>query len=163
MELAKLNKILDDHKEWLRTNGVKGVRADLSYANLRDANLSDANLSDADLRSANLSSANLSYANLSYANLSYANLRNADLRSANLSDADLSYANLDFSCWPLWCGSLNVHIDEKQATQQLYHLLKNVQYSKNISAKYKKELLLKTIVRKANEFHRVDECGKIER
>ena len=112
MEFGKLNKILDDHKTWLRTGGEKGERADLSWA--------------------------------------------------NLSGADLSWADLDFSTFPLWCGGLNVHIDDKQATQLLYHLVKNVQFSKNTSAKLKKALLTKTIIKKANEFHRVDECGEIK-
>ena len=31
-------------------------------------------------------------------------------------------ANLDRSCWPLWCGSLHVRIDEQQARQLAYHL-----------------------------------------
>ena len=132
MEQAKLDKILDNHKLWLRTNGEKGERA------------------------------NLRYANLSYANLRSANLRYADLRYANLSYADLRYADLDYSAFPLWCGGLDVHIDDKQATQLLYHLVRNVQYSKNTSAKMKKLCKLKSIVKKANEFHRVKECGKIE-
>ena len=46
-----------------------------------------------------------------------ANLRNADLRGANLRSADL-----DFSCWPLWCGSLGVKVDKKIAVQLAYHL-----------------------------------------
>ena len=69
MNKKELDKILDNHKLWLRTKGNEGERA----------NLRDAELRDADLR----------YANLSYADLRYANLRDADLR-----DADLRYANL---------------------------------------------------------------------
>ena len=46
-----------------------------------------------------------------------ANLRNADLRGADLRSADL-----DFSCWPLWCGSLGVKVDKKIAVQLAYHL-----------------------------------------
>ena len=80
---------------------------------------------------------------------------------ANLRRADLSDANLDYSAFPLWCGGLNVNIDDRQAIQLLYHLVRNVQYSKNTSAEMKKLCMLKTIVKKANEFHRVDECGKI--
>ena len=91
-----------------------------------------------------------------------ANLRYADLSSANLSSANLSSANLDFSAFPLWCGGLNVHIDDKQATQLLYHLIRNVKYSKNTSAKLKRLCKLKSLVNQANEFHRVKECGKIE-
>ena len=43
----ELNKILRDHKLWLKGEG--GKRADLSYTNLRCANLSNANLSNANL------------------------------------------------------------------------------------------------------------------
>ena len=46
----------------------------------------------------------------------------ADLRGANLHWADLRGVNLDFSCWPLWCGSLTVAIDAQQARQLAYHL-----------------------------------------
>ena len=147
MEQAKLNKILENHKLWLRTNGEQGERADLS----------DADLSYADLRYADLRSANLRYADLSYADLRSADLRYADLRSANLSDADL-----DYSAFPLWCGGLDVHIDDKQATQLLYHLIRNVKYSKNTSKALKKICRIKSLVNQANKFHRVDECGEIE-
>lgn len=81
---------------------------------------------------------------------------------ANLSYANLSYANLDFSCFPLWCGGLDVHIDDKQASQLLYHLIKNINFSKNTSAKLKRLCKIKTLIKQANEFHRVNECGKIE-
>ena len=138
----ELDKIIDNHKLWLRTNGEKGERADLRYADLRYANLS--------------------YANLSYADLCYADLRYADLSYANLCYADLRSADLDYSAFPLWCGGLNVHIDDKQATQLLYHLLRNVKCSKNTSAKMKKLCKIKSLVKQANEFHRVNECGKIE-
>ena len=97
-----------------------------------------------------------------YADLSYADLRSANLRSANLRSADLSYANLDYSVFPLWCGGLDVHIDDKHATQLLYHLLRNVRYSKNTSAKLKRLCKLKSLINQANQFHRVTECGKIK-
>ena len=113
---AELDKIIDNHKKWLKSDGTEGERANLRYANLR---------------------------------------------SADLSYADLSYADLDFSAFPLWCGGLNVHIDDKQATQLLYHLVKNVQYSKNTSAKLKRICKIKSLVKQANEFHRVEACGEI--
>ena len=162
MEQAKLDKILDEHKEWLRTNGEKGKRADVSYANLRYANLRSADLRSADLRSANLSYANLRYANLRYANLRYANLSYANLRYANLRYANLRSANLDYSAFPLWRGGLDVHIDDKQATQLLYHLIRNVQYSKNTSKALKKICRIKSLVKQANKFHRVNECGVLK-
>ena len=107
----ELDKIIDNHKKWLQSNGTEGERADLNYANLRYA--------------------------------------------------DLSSADLDFSAFPLWCGGLDVHIDDKQATQLLYHLVRNVKYSKNTSAKLKRICKIKSLVKQANEFHRVKECGEI--
>ena len=177
----ELDKILDNHKLWLSSDGMKGGKADLRYADLSSANLSEADLRYADLRYANLRYADLRYADLSSANLSeadlrsanlseadlrYADLRYADLRYANLSEADLRYAdlssaNLDYSAFPLWCGGLDVNIDDKQATQLLYHLVRNVKYSKNTSKELKKLCRLKSIVKQANNFHRVKECGEI--
>ena len=118
-EISKqeLDKIIDNHKLWLQSNGEKGERANLRYA---------------------------------------------DLSSANLRYADLSSADLDYSAFPLWCGGLDVHIDDKQATQLLYHLIRNVKYSKNTSAKLKRICKIKSLVKQANEFHRASECGKIE-
>ena len=121
MNVKELDKILDNHKLWLRTNEEEGERANLEGANLYEANL----------------------------------------KGAYLYEANLEGANLDFSCFPLWCGGLDVHIDDKQAIQLLYHLVRNVQFSKNTSKELKKLCKLKSIVKKANEFHRVDERGRI--
>ena len=55
------------------------------------------------------------------ADLRGADLREANLRGADLSKADLRGANLDFSCWPLWCGSLDVKVGKKIAVQLAYH------------------------------------------
>ena len=148
----QLDKIIDNHKLWLQSNGEKGERADLSFADL-----SSTNLSSADLRYTDLRYTNLRFADLSSTDLSFADLSSADLRYANLSDADL-----DFSAFPLWCGGLDVHIDDRQATQLLYHLLRNIKYSKNTSAKLKRICKLKSLVKQANKFHRVEECGEIE-
>jgi len=141
--------------------------ADLSYADLSNANLSGANLhgadlSNADLRNADLSNANLRNADLSNANLSNANLHGADLHGANLSNAnlhgaDLHGANLDFSCWPLWCGSLKIKsCDDKLFYQLLYHAL-----SLPCPAA-KKALKLKTVRDMANKFHRT-ECDRLDK
>ena len=125
--------------------------ADLSDANLRGANLSDANLSGADLRRANLSGANLSGADLRRANL-----RGANLRGANLSDANLSGADLDYSCYPLWCGSLHLKADKRLACQLAYHLC-SMQCD---DADYIK--MRNSILGFANQFHRADECGELK-
>lgn len=143
--------------------------ANLGCADLRWVDLIDANLVGADLHGTNLRNANLRYADLTNVNLRSADLRNADLTSANLRYADLRYADLrytdlhnadlDFSCFPLWCGGLDVLIDDKQAIQLLYHLLRNVKNSENTSEEIKRILLTRDLIDKANEFHRVDECG----
>ena len=143
MNKDELRKVLDEHKKWLDGNG--GERADLSFADLRCANLCDADLRGADLSGANLSGANLSDADLSF----------ADLRCANLCDADLRDAILDYSCWPLWCGSLDVKVDKRIACQLAYHFCRldcdDPEYLKVRDA----------IAPFANQFHRVDECGRI--
>ena len=151
MDEKQLGKILKKHKEWLFSGYERGEKA-----NLRDADLRGANLHGADLQGANLHGANLRYANLSGADLHYADLHYADLRGANLCDA-----NLDFSAFQLWCGGLNVHIDDRLARQILYHLIKNVGFSKNTSVEMKRLLLTPELVKEANWFHRVGECGKI--
>ena len=125
-------------------------KAILDY-DLRRADLSDANLSGADLRDANLSGADLRRADLSDANLS-----GADLSDANLSGADLSGADLDYSCYPLWCGSLHFKADKRLACQLAYHLC-SMQCD---DADYIK--MRNSILGFANQFHRVDECGELK-
>ena len=129
--------------------------ADLSSANLSGANLSNADLSSADLRGADLGGADLRGADLRSADLSGADLRSANLRGANLSGADLRGADLDLSCLPLRCGGLKWKIDKRIACQLAYHLC---------SMQCDDEEYLKmrdSILEFANQFHRVDECGRL--
>jgi len=80
-----------------------------------------------------------------------------DLRRADLSGADLSGADLDFSCWPLWCGGLKVKTDKRLACQLAYHLC---------SMQCEDEEYIKmrnSILGFANQFHRVNECGILEK
>ena len=79
-----------------------------------------------------------------------------DGKRANLGDADL-----DYSCWPLWCGSLNAKIDTRIATQLLYHLMRSVAVSPDVSDEFKAALYTPELIEAANKFHRVDECGEI--
>ena len=125
-------------------------KAILDY-DLRGADLRSANLRGADLRGANLMGADLSDADLMGANLMVADLSDADLRSANLSDADL-----DYSCYPLWCGSLHLKADKRLACQLAYHLC-SMQCD---DADYIK--MRNSILGFANQFHRVDECSELE-
>lgn len=102
-------------------------------------------------------------ADLSEANLRRANLSGADLRRADLSEADLSEANLDFSVLPLWCGSLNVKVDDRIVRQLLYHVIRIAQVS-SLSQELKDALLSKALIKQANLFHRATDGGveKIE-
>ena len=160
MTQKELNKILILHKKWLE-NDPDGIRANLTDADLTRANLTDANLTDADLTRADLTRANLARANLTRADLTRADLTDANLTRADLTYADLTYADLDFSSLPLWCGSLKADFDDKQLIQIAYHLVKAGLQSDNASKGTKKEL--NKLVDFANKFHRVLECGKIER
>ena len=141
MTKEELDKVLESHKKWLHGNCC-GKRADLCGADLSGANLYGADLYGADLCGADL--------------------YGADLSGASLKDADLCDADIDFSVWPLWCGGLDVHIDDRIAVQLLYHLVRNVLFSRNTSEELKSLLSQKEIVKVANQFHRVDECGRIE-
>ena len=95
-------------------------------------------------------------ADLSGTDLKGANLKGADLRGANLRGANLNGADLDYSCYPLWCGSLHLKADKRLACQLAYHLC-SIQCD---DADYIK--MRNSILDFANQFHRVDECGKLE-
>ncbi len=87
-------------------------------------------------------------------------VQNAVKSGANLRGANLQGADVDFSCWPLWCGSLNVKIDKRIFCQLLYHTLR---VGKSVDDPEVKKLFeIPELVNLANQFHRVDECGKIE-
>lgn len=84
------------------------------------------------------------------------NGRRADLWEADLRGADLRGANIDFSCWPLWCGSLDVKVDARIAAQLAYHFCRlDCDDPGYIAAR-------NAIIDFANTFHRVVECGKLE-
>ena len=133
MKTNKLERILELHAKWL--NGEEGgERAELSHTDLSGADLREANLSHVDL--------------------SHADLSDADLRGADLRGADL-----DYSCLPLWCGSLSANFDDRQLKQIAYHLVKAGLQSKNASEETKTEL--RKLIPFANGFHRAEECGFI--
>ena len=138
--------ILDYDLRYADFSNTNLSNIDLGDTRLRGINLSDADFSDADLRGANLRGANLSGADLS----------GADLDGANLNGANLNGANLDYSCYPLSCGSLHIKADKRLACQLAYHLC-SIQCD---DADYIK--MRNSILDFANQFHRVDECGKLE-
>ena len=156
MTQKRLREVLEAHKRWLNSCGKEGEKADLIREDLRGLYLPGA-----DLRGADFLWANLIGADLRNANLRNADLRNANLRNANLRDADLSGANLDYSCLPLWFGSLQEHFDDRQLKQIAYHLVKAGLHSKNASEETKREL--EKLIDFANGFHRVEECGIIKK
>ena len=145
---------------WTDLRGANLIRADLREADLSEADLSDADLREADLRGANLRGADLRGANLREADLRGADLSGTDLRGASLGGADLSGSNVDFSCWPLCFGSLGVRIDKRIFCQLIYHALRAGQSVED--PEVKKLFEIPKIVNLANQFHWVDECGKIE-
>jgi len=125
-----------------RTQYVKAKKwcpcsADLFNANLRGVDLCGADLHGADLRGVDLCG--------------------ADLRGADLFNANLRNANLDYSCWPLWCGSLEVEVDDQMVAQLAYHLARVCGHSRL----GKKLLKLKTFRDVANNFQRSEELGKV--
>ena len=185
MKQGKLDETLKKHELWLE-GAYGGEKADLSEADLRGAYLMGANLrranligadlseaylgganlrgvdlSEADLRRANLTRADLRRANLRRADLSGAKLNRVDIRGTDLKEANLRGADLDYSCLPLWCGSLNAHFDDRQLYQIAYHLVRAGLHSKNASEETKNEL--SKLIDFANKFHRVEQCGEIKR
>ena len=157
MKDKEVKEMLDSHKKWMRGE-LGGI-----FANFQNADLRDKDLQGEDLRGANFQNADLRGANLRGANLQDADLQGANLRGANLQDADLRGANVDYSAWPLWCGSLEAYIDDRIAIQILYHLLRPVQASPYVSREVKERLLTDDLIDLANQFHRAEECGEIER
>lgn len=144
--LKKLGK--DKFCAWVRKQSKKH--------NL-EINLEGANLEWAYLYRANLEGADLYGANLKRAYLYKANLYRANLYKANLEGVYLEGANIDFSCWPLWCGSSNVTIDERIAKQLGAHCF-------NAIRKYWPGGLTKEQIDWLNDFHRIksDEFPKFE-
>lgn len=145
IDASTIKEMLVNHEKAL--NGDEDGEFAIFYnADLRGADLRYTNLRDADLRAANLEGANL---------------LGADLTEADLIGANLAGANLDFSSFPLWCGSLKANFDDKQIIQLIYHAVKAGLYSCNTSDEVKNEL--EKVIDLANKFHRVAECGRIER
>lgn len=147
---SELSESLSKHRLWTQLGGV-GSRADLKWADLVRADLVRADLKGADLEGADLKGADLKEADLQDANL-----QGADLKDADLKGADLKGADIDYSCWPLWCGSLGVIVDARIARQLAYHFCAvecdDPDYIKARNA----------ILWFANQFHRVSKCGKLK-
>ena len=71
-----------------------------------------------------------------------------NLENANLHEANLQWANIDFSCLPLWCGSVDIIIDEKQAKQIMAHAI-------NLALKYWPGGITEEQKAWLNDFHKI--------
>ena len=152
---AKVLKLLKSgRKQAILDYDLRG--ADLSYTDLSYIDLSYTDLNGAVLNGAILNGAVLNGAILKGAVLNGAILNGADLRGADLRGTDLRGADLDYSCYPLWCGSLHLKADKRLTCQLAYHLC-SLQCD---DADYIK--MRNSILDFANQFHRVNECGKLE-
>ena len=72
-----------------------------------------------------------------------------------LAGADLRGVDLEEACWPLWCGSLDVTVDKRIAAQLAYHFCRARCDDPEVQAAQK------ALAPLANQFHRVEECGRI--
>lgn len=134
MDNSELKKILADHKKWLETDGREGEQAYLRWAVLERADLKGADLKGA-------------------------NMQGTVLCGTDLERADLKGANMDYSSWPLWCGSLKAKIDKRLACQLLYHTVRAMQSVDDDECRA--VCNDPQVVALANQFHRAEECGKI--
>jgi len=128
--------------------------ADLRGADLRGAYLQGAYLQDANLQGADLRGADLQGAYLQDANLQGADLRGANLQGADLRGADLQGADLDFSCLPLFCGSLRMKTDKRIRVQVAFHFLSLIKYGIDVTDEEK--VIFEKLKGYANNFHRTD-------
>ena len=185
LNLSKISKddlrgILEKHKKWLNgedcgekadLRNVDFLNFDLQGVDLRGSDLQGSDLQGSDLQGSNLRWSNLRWSNLRWSNLQGSNLQGSnlqgsDLQGSNLQGSDLQGSNLrgsnlrgadiDFSCWPLWCGSLDVTVDKRIAAQLAYHFCRLVCDDDEVKQAQKMLAPL------ADQFHRAEECGRIE-
>src|SRR5712692_2455274 len=97
----QLKQILADHRAWLDSDGQRGLKANLSHAQLQGFSLWSADLREADLSYASLQGADLDHARLRGANLRHAQMEGASLWQANLRGADLSFAACKGLSWTM--------------------------------------------------------------
>jgi uncharacterized protein YjbI with pentapeptide repeats len=90
-----LAEILEQHVNWLDSNGDAGIQADFSRENLEDVDLIDARLQGAILNKTVLKRADLMLADLRGASLLQANLKDANLLGTAFHQANLQAARLD--------------------------------------------------------------------
>lgn len=149
----------DAHMERADMRGASIDNADMRDAHMRGANMESIEMRGANMESAEMVNVNMRFATMIGANMENANMEYADIRNANMGDTNMNGANIDYSCLPLWCGTLWTHFDDIQLKQIAYHLVKAGLYSKNASDETKAELA--KLIDFANGFHRAKGCGLI--
>jgi uncharacterized protein YjbI with pentapeptide repeats len=95
MNPEEIQKILEEHRLWLDSDGKDGKRADFEGANLEGADLEGAYLQGAILKGAHLEKAHLGGAKLQGADLEGAYLQGAILKEAYLGGTHFEKANLE--------------------------------------------------------------------
>ena len=89
-----LEKILEDHALWFRTQGREGERAVLHGVDLAHAVLKRATLVEADMTGASFDHADLSEADCRGANFFDSSFKSACLAGANCDEVDMTFADL---------------------------------------------------------------------
>ena len=91
--------------------------------------------------------------------MSGTDLRGADLTGADFTGADLSGATIDYSCWPLWYGSLDIKVDKQIFCQLLYHVIRA---GKSVDDEEVRKIINNPEnIAMANKFHHACKYGKI--
>ena len=159
MTQKELDKIIYKHQLWL-IDEKGGERANLCYKDISNLNMSHCDLSGAKMRGATLLHCDMEYCDLRDCDMRGSLIIYCNMICCDIRGADMEGANIDYSCLPLWCGSLTAHFDDRQLRQIAYHLVKAGLNSKNASEETKYELA--KLIDFANGFRRARECGMIK-
>ena len=108
------------------------------------------------MREVDMRGVDMREANMREVDMRGVDMRWADMRGVDMREADMRGVDIDFSCWPLWCGSLDVTVDKRIAAQLAYHFCRLVCDDDEVKQAQKMLAPL------ANQFHRVEGCGRIE-
>ena len=100
MTCEDMRRILNSHRVWLKTNGDRGIRAELPYVNLSGFNFRRANLRWTDFTFANLRGADLRGAKLDGIDFYGADLRDAKFTPVIIETANLNKCKMSWSAAP---------------------------------------------------------------
>lgn len=164
---VRLNKASLKHAELMNTqfNRLDLYDTDFSFANLIGASFKEANLESVGFDSADLRGASFRYANLKFVDFSSAKLQGANfcfVSSGNtcFKNADVKYAQIP--TLELGYNAMEMNIDERQAQEMMYYLLKLIEHSKNISKETKNICEIKKIVDFANKYNYAKDYGEVK-